>query len=205
MARHGVGATKPSTPAAPTSTGWLATEPPSPIRARTARPERRLEQECGEGGAGVKKAEEAHERLARSEPGDRFRLEQVIHQRGKHGGERDHEREVPQQGHAPDLDPSAPAIRPALCARARRAGIPRPMTTRTGHTDARRQCQQREERSLRHEDRHALRADAAGQAAKAAAAATRAMSGLAACGSKRSLSNDQNAEIPIAPSTLAWT
>ena len=37
---------------------------------------------------------------------------------------------------------------------------------------------------------------------KAAAAATRAMSTFAACGSKRSLSIDQNAEIPIAPSML---
>ena len=35
-----------------------------------------------------------------------------------------------------------------------------------------------------------------------AAAATFAMSGFAECGSKRSLSSDQNAEIAIAPSTL---
>ena len=38
---------------------------------------------------------------------------------------------------------------------------------------------------------------------KAPAAATRAISDLAVCGSKRSLSNDQNVEMPMAPSTLA--
>ena len=110
MARQGAGARKPSTPAAPTSSGWLATEPPSPIRARISAAEHGLQQERGEGSAGIEEAEETHQRLALSQPGDDFRLEQVVDQRGERRGKRDHEGEVSKKWHAPDLGPSAPAL-----------------------------------------------------------------------------------------------
>src|SRR5436309_1267461 len=60
-------------------------------------PERRLNQHGGECRPGVEHSEKAHQMLALSEVSNGLGLEPIIDERGEDGGQRDHEREMPQQ------------------------------------------------------------------------------------------------------------
>ena len=120
--------------------GHRASEP-DPSEDRAA--EQGLQQERGKGRPRVKEAEETHQRLAFSKKAYDFRLEQVIRQRGKRRGKRDHERELSKKWDAPDLGPSAPFLLLHL-----RSCTPRRHSATdengTGHTGATRQSKQNE-------------------------------------------------------------
>ena len=95
MPPQGDGSTKPSKPAAPTTAGWLATEPARPSRHEREGSEERLDQHSRQAGYGVEQAEEAHQLRTLSEITDRLGLEKIVSQRREHRRRGDDESQVP--------------------------------------------------------------------------------------------------------------
>ena len=127
-------------------------------------PRRGLKEESDEAGRRIEETEEAYEGLALPEVRDGFRLQEVLDERGQHGRQGNHERQIAEQRCPPDPAPPAEAIHVLTRALAGRRGASD--DGRTDRADEVAQPQRQEERAFGQQRRDAFRADPAHQTAE---------------------------------------